>query len=67
MIVQSINVRFFDIPFIRFVSPNDGFARAEQRVGNEEIESETKSEGDRGKHRCTETSERKRTLPGTER
>lgn len=67
MVVQSINVRSFDVPFIRFVSPNDGFARAEQRAGNEEIESETKSEGDGGRRRRAETSERKRTLPGTER
>lgn len=68
VVVQSINVRSFDIPFIRFVPPNDGgFARAEQRVGNEEIESETKSGGvDREKH-SAKTSEGKRTLPGTER
>lgn len=44
MVVQSINVRFFVVPFIRFVSLYDGFARAEQRVGNEEIENETKNE-----------------------
>jgi len=67
VVVQSINVRFFDVPFIRFVSSNNGFARAEQRVGNKKIESETKNEEDREKHRRAKTSEKKRTLPGTER
>ena len=47
VVVQSINVRFFDVSFIRFVSSNNGFARAEQRIGNKEIETETKSEEDR--------------------